>query len=138
MTEYITNSLRILTNFAITCSRTLNLWDVMVISSTIFKLSEKIINMNNKHHNIVRRYQINTNDFDYFYFCPHFYEAFKKNVQYYRYNCDKKLWVKRSPCLLQIVPENLHSTLYSVEWIVWHLISRSEEISCPISILNCG
>ena len=33
--------------------------------------------MNNEHH-IVRRDRINANDFDCFYFCSHFYEAFKK------------------------------------------------------------
>ena len=31
----------------------------------------------NPHH-ILRRYRVNTNDFDCFYFYPHFCEAFKK------------------------------------------------------------
>ena len=36
------------------------------------------MNSDNEPHHIMRQYRINTNDFDCFYFCPHFYDALKK------------------------------------------------------------
>ena len=48
----------------------------MVITNIIFQLLEKTINMNNS--NIIQRCWIYTKDFISFYFCPHFYDAFKR------------------------------------------------------------
>ena len=55
------------------------------------------------------RNRVNGSEFNCFYFCPHFFEAFEKTCHITEAVVIQKLYLKRSSCLLEIMLETLHS-----------------------------